>query len=187
MKPARSPIGAKTPASRVFYRHGKRKVYMEPLDDTVAVRCHEDAEEPVCAALRSLGRVQKVESHRLLIVELRDPAQRAVAFNQLQQWAEEGAIEFVTPVLRDSESQLRQILTDEITVRFKSVLPPERLKKVEEKYGVTVVRQNEFVPTQFIVKVRQPTGLRTLEVASQLDAADEVEFAAPNFVSEFRR
>ena len=187
MKPARALARTKTSASRVFYRQGKRKVYVELLGNTVAVRCREDAEETVCSALRSLGRVRAVESHRLLIVELPEATQRAAALKQLEQWGEEGAVEFVTPVLRDSESQLRQILTDEITVRFKPVLPPEQLKRIEEKYGVTIARQNEFIPNQFIVKVTQPNGLHTLEVANQLDAADEVEFAAPNFISEFRR
>jgi len=35
--------------------------------------------------------------------------------------------------------------------------------------------------------VTQPKGLHTLEVASQLDAAKEVEFATPNFISEHQR
>jgi hypothetical protein len=106
---------------------------------------------------------------------------------QLQKWVDDGTVEFVTPVLRDEESQLQQILSDEITVRFKSALTSKQLKGVEEKYGVVVARQNEFVPRQFVVKVAQPTGLRTLDVASQLDAADNVEFATPNFISQFRR
>ena len=95
--------------------------------------------------------------------------------------------ELVTPVLRDRESDLRQILTDEVTVRFKSIQSAEKLKEVERKYGVSVARQNEFVPSQFVLKVDQPSGLRTLDVASALDEADDVQFASPNFVSEHGR
>jgi len=172
---------------RVFYRQGARKIYVEPLQNVLALRYREDAEREVGRALRSLGQVEMMGPQRLAIVEFSDEAQREAASKQLQRWLEAGLVEFVTPVLRDAESDLRQILTDEIAVRFKSALPAERLRAVEHKYGVTVARQNEFVPNQFIVKVAQPAGLHTLEVASQLDAANEVEFATPNFISEHRR
>jgi hypothetical protein len=187
MKVTKSRTQATPSARRIVYQQGKRKVVLEQLDDAVAVRCRAGAEATVCARLRSLGRVRAVESQQLLIGELPDATQRAEALKQLQQWVEEGKVEFVTPVLRDMESQLNQILTDEITVRLKSEVSPERLRRLGEKYGVTVVRQNEFVPNQFIVKVAEPSGMHTLEVASQLDAADEVLFASPNFISEFRR
>lgn len=178
---------ASTHGTVIAYQQSKRKIFVEPIEDTIAVRCLEGMEDTVCAKLRSLGRVQVVTSQQLIIVKFRDPTQRMAALKQLQQWMDEGVVKFATPVLCDSESQLHQILTDEIIVRFKSVLPPEQLKEVEDKYGLSVVRQNEFVPNQFVVKVMQSVGLRTLEVASEIDAMDEVEFATPNFISEFRR
>lgn len=187
MKAAKSPGSATASGRRASYRQGKRKVFVEPLADTFAVRCPAGTERTVSATLRSLGRVRAIESGRWLIVELPEAAQRAGALERLQQWVHEGRIEFVTPVLREAASQLQQILTDEITVRFKSPLSSERLRTLEAEYDVTVARRNEFVPNQLIVKVARPNGLRTLEVASQLDAADDVEFAAPNFISEFRR
>jgi hypothetical protein len=84
------------------------------------------------------------------------------------------------------DSQLVQILTDEITVRFKSKPSASRLQAIEQQYAVSVARQNEFVPAQFIVKVRRPFGLRTLEVASELDTVEEVSFATPNFISQYQ-
>ena len=176
-----------TSAGRAFYKHGNKKIYVEPLDNIIAVRYREGTKTDVCRALRSLGQVQAKESQRLAIVQFSDASQREEALQLLQQWLDDGVVEFVTPVLRDPESGLYQILTDEIAVRFKSVLPSKHLRAVEQKYGVTVARQNEFVPTQCIMKVTQPKGLHTLEVASQLDAAKEVEFATPNFISEHRR
>ena len=178
---------AKEPVRYAFYMRGAKKIYVETLDNTIAVRFREGVKTDIDHALRALGQVRIDRSQRLAIVEFIDAAQRDRAEKRLQKWLDDGIAEFVTPVLRDADSQLYQILTDEITVRFESVLPLKRLKAMEQKYGVTVARQNEFVPNQFIVKVAQPEGLRTLEVASQLDAADEVEFAAPNFISEHRR
>lgn len=183
----KSQARAEESARRAFYRRGTKKIYIEPLDNTIAVRFREGVETDLDQALRALGQVQIDRSQRLAIVKFPDAARRDQASKQLQQWLDDGILEFVTPVLRDAESQLHQILTDEIAVRFKSALPLKRLRAMEQKYGVTVARQNEFVPNQFIVKVAQPEGLRTLEVASRLDAADEVEFATPNFISEHRR
>ncbi len=183
----KSQARAKEPTHRAFYMRGAKKVYAELLDNTLAVRYREDVKTDIYQALRTMGRVRIDQARRLAIVEFSGTAQRDQAENRLRKWLDDGIVEFVTPVLRDADSQLLQILTDEITVRFESVLPLKRLKAMEQKYGVTVARQNEFVPNQFIVKVTQPEGLRTLEVASQLDAADEVEFATPNFISEHRR
>lgn len=187
MTPKKAPTWARTSARRVSYKQGAREVYVKPLNNTVAVRYREGAESLVYEALRSQGRVRAIEAQRLLITEFPNAARYTEAAKQLQLWEDEGVVEFVTPVLRDEESQLQQILTDEITVRFKAVLNTKQLQEVEEKYGVTIVRQNEFVPRQFVVKVPQTRGLRTLDVASQLDAADAVEFATPNFISEYRR
>lgn len=137
--------------------------------------------------MSAFGRVREIANQRLFVVELANDAQRDELLESLRQLLDEGAVECFTPVLRDPASDLRRILTDEISLRFKQIPSARDLKTVEKKYGVTIARQNEFAPRQFIVKVKEPEGLRTLEVANQLDAADEVEFAAPNFISEYRR
>ena len=177
----------KRTARKPFYRQGETKVYLEPLEDTYAVRYKKKAKAKVYGRLRSLGQVKDIESQDLYIVQIEDSTQRESALKQLQELMDSGLIEFITPVLRDKESQLMLILTDEITVRFRSRVPQKQLKSAEERYGFTVARQNEFVPNQFILKVAQPEGLHTLNVANELDATDEVEFATPNFISEYRR
>ena len=177
----------KTSAVRPSYRQGKKKIYVEPLKNTFAVQGKADRLAAVSEALRPFGALTTIEPRRLLILTISDEANRDEALRVLQRLVDAGDVEFFTPVLRDEESQLHQILTDEISVRFKKPLPSKALKAVEKKYGVKIARRNEFVPNQFVVKAAQPTGLRTLEVASQLDSADEVEFATPNFISEHKR
>lgn len=180
---------AKKPA-RHFYRQGKTKVYLKPVDNTLALRYNKSARAQVRKTLRSLGgviEVNEIASQQLFIVHLSEQSKEESVRQQLQPLIDKGAIESVSPVLRDEESQLLQVLTDEITVRFKSALAAKERKQVEKKYGLTIARKNEFVPNQYVVKVPTSQGLETLNVANELDAADEVEFAAPNFVSEYRR
>lgn len=180
---------SKEPA-RHFYRQGKTKVYLKPVDNTLAVRYNKNARAQVRKTLRSLGEVievSEIESQQLFIVHLSEGSKEESISQHLQSLIDKGAIESVAPVLRDEESQLLQVLTDEITVRFKPDLAAKERKQLEKKYGLTIARKNEFVPNQFVVKVPRSKGFDTLHVANELDAADEVEFAAPNFVSEYRR
>lgn len=178
---------AKKSAGRQFYRQGKTKVYLKPVDNTLAVRYNKSAKTPVGKTLRSLGQVNEIKSQQLFIVHLAEGMNEESARQHLKSLLDRGAIEALAPVLRDEESQLLQVLTDEITVRFKPTLAAKARKQMAKKYGLTIARKNEFVPNQFIVKVPRSMGLETLTVANELDAADEVEFAAPNFVSEYRR
>ena len=106
---------------------------------------------------------------------------------QLRVWHRDGRVEFFTPVLVDDKTRLLRILTDEITVRFKPHVPVTRRADIQRKLGVDTLRQNEFVPDQHVVKVSEPLGLKTLAVARALDRSPDVEYATPNYISEYRR
>lgn len=177
---------SKTPGGRRSYRHGKSKVYLQTVEDVLAVR-YANSKKEVRKALSTLGKVREIEPQKLFVVQLPEAAQKERALEKIQPLIERGLVESVVPVLRDEESQLLQVLTDEVTVRFKRALPKKAREQVEKKFGFTIARQNEFVPNQYVVKVPRSAGADALKIANELDADDEVEFAAPNFVSEHRR
>lgn len=177
---------SKPQTGRRSYRHGKNKVYLQPVEDVVAVR-YASSKEELRQALSSFGTVKEVEPQQLFMVQLRSSSDKEKVLAQVQSFIDRGAAEAIVPVWRDEESQLLQVLTDEVTVRFKRVLPKKEREQVEKKFGFTIARQNEFVPNQFVVKVPISRGVDVLKVANELDADDDVEFAAPNFVSEHRR
>ena len=160
---------------------------LEEVEGVFAVRCQPAGQRRVHDELAKLGRVRVFTAQNLLIVELPAAKRREQAMEKLTGWQREGTVEFFTPVLQDKESQLLRILTDEITVRFKAAVPQRRRERVQRLFGVTVARQNEFVPDQYVVKVPQTTGLKSLKIAQKLDKVAEVEFAAPNYISEYRR
>jgi len=177
---------SKSQTGRRSYRHGKNKVYLQPVEDVVAVR-YVSSKEELRKALASFGTVKDVEQQHLFMVQLRSSSDKQNVLEKAQSFIDSGAAEAIVPVWRDEESQLLQVLTDEVTVRFKRVLPKKEREQVEKKFGFTIARQNEFVPNQFVVKVPISRGVDVLKVANELDADDDVEFAAPNFVSEHRR
>lgn len=187
MSAGKSPARAKASARRLTQRQRAKTSDVEAPAQVWAVRYQAAHRAAVERALIACGRVRELAPQRLFVVELASAAQSDKLLARLEQLRAAGQIEFFQPVLRDAVSQLQQIVTDEISVRFKKVPSAKQLKAVERKYGVRVARRNEFVPNQFIVQTAPARELNTLEVASQLDAAEEIEFAAPNFISEYKR
>jgi hypothetical protein len=177
---------SKPHSGRRSYRHGKNKVYLQPVDDVIAVS-YTTSREELRQRLTAFGAVKEVGPQQLFLVHLHSSSNRQEVLDQVESFIERGVADAVVPVWRDEESQLLQVLTDEVTVRFKHPVPKKEREQVEKKFGFTIARQNEFVPNQFVVKVPASRGVDALKVANELDAADEIEFAAPNFVSEHRR
>jgi hypothetical protein len=186
----RRTTGKKKPssASRGSQRPPARREASALRAGLVAVRWADEAAARVSRALEPFGRIERIDAHRLLLLQRGRGIDRAALERRLAALHSKGLIEFATPVLRDPESHLRQIVTDEITVRFSGPSVPERvLVELGQRYGVHLARRNEFVPNQVVLKVDEPIGRHPLDVARDIDAADEVEFAAPNFISQIRR
>jgi hypothetical protein len=152
----------------------------------LAVRCKPHGEGRVRDYLAELSDVTSLASQRLLLATFPEDVPDAVV-KQLQQWSEEGFVELVAPVFRDPDSQLVQIPTDEITVRFKAGLSSDKREHLEKKHKVSVARQNEFIPNQYVVKLPKDETRDIVHVAEKMNAEQEVEFATPNYISQYRR
>jgi len=175
--------------SRSAPRAGERRpAPPRSLPGQLAVRVAPKATKRVQAALSALGNVEPYDPAGMLILhkasKIADAAVNSVVASLLHQ----GLIQYVTPVLRDPRSGLRLIPTDEITVRFRPEVPVQgTLSDMRRTEGVSVARRNEFVPSQYVLRVPRTSGKRTLDIARRLDARHDVEFAAPNYISEIKR
>jgi subtilisin family serine protease len=89
----------------------------------------------------------------------------------------------------DRETQLMRILYKEIVLRFKPQTPAKIRSAILRDSGLAVLTRNPMIPDQMILTdtaMRHP-GEELVRLAARLAALDEVAFAAPNFVSQFRR
>lgn len=89
----------------------------------------------------------------------------------------------------DRETQLMRILYKEIVLRFKPEAPQKLRKAILDECGLTLRSRNPMIEDQMILtdsELRHP-GEQLVKLAAQLSTLDEVAFAAPNFVSQFRR
>jgi len=161
---------------------------LKPIPNQVAVRYRKGKERKVSAALSKLGTVEDQRSVCMLILHRAPGVSQREVDSVLEELRERGAIDFTTAVLRDADSGARQVLTDEIVVRLKRTAPQRRtLASLKAEHGVEIGKQNAYEPTQYIVKVPDPSGTNTLDVARSLDRCKAVEFASPNFLTDFKR
>ena len=92
-------------------------------------------------------------------------------------------------VYREKDTQLIRVAYREIMVRFKRAVPARIRTRILEKHHLCIRRKTRFVPDQAVVL--DPSGKRLgallLDTANALAECDEIVFAAPNFVSQYRR
>ena len=153
----------------------------------VAVRYRASQAGKVRERLAAFGDVEDQPQVRLLILHRHPSAPANVVAETLHALQAEKLVEFATPVLRDADSGLRMVLTDEIVLRLKVGHATRRtLAALKAEHGLTIGRRNEFEPQQYIVKVPQTSGTCTMDVARSLDRRDDVEFASPNFLTDIK-
>jgi len=159
-----------------------------PVAGQLALRVAPRAAKRVHTALSALGRIEPYEPASLLILHKAAKVAGSAVDSAIETLVRDGLVEYVMPVLRDAGSGLRLIPTDEITVRFRPKAPVQgTLTDMRRTEGVSVARRNEFVPSQYTLRVARPSGTRTLDIAKRLEARDDVEFAAPNYISDIKR
>lgn len=92
-------------------------------------------------------------------------------------------------VLRERRSGLLRSVYREVVVRFRAGTTDRTRRQLLKKYGLSIKRVNPLVPDQVVAAdpSRSKGGADLIDVANDCFEADEVLFATPNFVSQFRR
>jgi subtilisin family serine protease len=92
-------------------------------------------------------------------------------------------------VFRERGTGLVRTVYREVVVRFRPGLTQATRRAALRKHGLSVRRENPYVPDQVVAydPARRAAGAELVDVANDYAEMDEVVFATPNFVSEFRR
>lgn len=92
-------------------------------------------------------------------------------------------------VFREKASGLLRLVHKEIVCRVEPGTTAKRRDQILRKFGLEMRSRNAFVRTQYVVRAkgRKKTGAALVDVANSLQELDEIRFATPNFVSEFKR
>lgn len=90
-------------------------------------------------------------------------------------------------VFRERSTGLVRMTHRELIVRFRKGLSAAKRRKLLGSPGLEVRRKNSLVPDQVVVVDRKREAPELLEMCNRWVESEDVVFATPNFVSEYRR
>ncbi|MCP3959414.1 MAG: S8 family serine peptidase [bacterium] len=91
-------------------------------------------------------------------------------------------------VFRERATGLLRVVYREMVIRFKSKVTARQRRQILAKHGLKERSRNSFIRRQWVLYAEsRPDGPRLLEIVNEIAEMDEVVFATPNFVSEYRR
>jgi len=160
-----------------------------PLESHVALGVRTFA---LTGAMRPKSAVARAATSRAAVVANRVTAQtfqKAVSpYASPAERAEAAADKVETAVFRDKSGALR-VVYREVVLRFAANTPQTRRKAVLGKFGLAVRERNNYHEDQLVAydPNRKYIAERMVELANELTETDDVVFAFPNFVSEFKR
>jgi hypothetical protein len=157
------------------------------VPNQIAIGYRPGCEADVRDALAPFGTLEVHPRSSLIILHREPGISRAKLSQAIQSLQKASQVEFATPVLRDPDSQLRQVLTNEIVVRLKPGDTRRTIAALSAEHGLEVGRRNRYEPTQYIVKIPRTLGTQPLDVARAIDRHADVEFASPNFLTGIKR
>ena len=175
-----------------YYYAGQKKIKLQRIADSFAVRYKPETTSK--AMEKKLGKKtyfadaeerKELPHHRVVIVTVPHTRRAADTQKSINKLQTEKDVESVTPVFRESQSGLRLVATDEMTVRFKDGVSRQDIDAFNKSNGVELIKENRFVKNQFLLRVKPPG--ETLKVANLYQESDLTEFAEPNFITEARK
>lgn len=175
-----------------YYYVGDKKVKLNKLPDSFALRYKSDvpahAIEKKLLDMPDLADAEErkdIPANNLVIVTLPQPKHLVDVKESIQNLEDDDRVELVLPVYKEPQSGLRMVVTDEITVRFKSGVSDDAIDRLNKETGVEILEKDRFAPNQYILKVKDPK--ETFAIARKYHESDLTEFAEPNFLSEIEK
>jgi hypothetical protein len=186
-RPARRATGAKAALSRSRASTSASGAAWKPVRAQIAVRCAPGAEQKVRSVLTAYGRVENFSPARLLVLHLDADGSKTALNRALDRMKAGGLVEFSGPVLKDPESASRVVPTDELIVRMKPAAAKRTLARLKDELGIEVLRQSEFEPAKYVVRLPAASGASAVDVARSIDRWADIESASANVLAEIKR
>lgn len=187
----RMPLDESTPPwkrARIRVAAPGHPTVVEVLPRRVAVRWASGQRDRLRDALREIsGRDPgALDGERLLVLAF-DRTPGKPFWEQLARLRDQGLFDWASPTLRDVESGLELVPTDEIVVRVDEGVTEESLRRLASPRGLSIAAASEFAANQYVVKADRPVGLEVLDHARALAALPGVRFAVPDFLTASAR
>lgn len=179
-----------------YFTLGDKKILLKPIDDVIVVRYKKSLDDAAARSMisskpaaRLAGASLKTYPKYNIALVSRPPSERAGARNDFSNAvAADENVEFVSRAYREGETGSFMVVTDEINVRFKKGVDQQTIDRMISDNDLAIVESgDEFSPGEYLVKIMDTNGDKTIDIANKLASLPEVEFAEPNFITEFKK
>lgn len=134
---------------------------------------------PVAAFPESDVVVYKVvEAQRRLVKTVRNTIRRL--------FKKEPSIRFAGRVLKDAETGVIYVYTENFFIKFKDEVPTERCEAILKEQQLEVAEKLVFATNAYFAKAPEGTGLDIFKIAETLIELPEIEYCHPELVQEKR-
>jgi subtilisin family serine protease len=175
---------AQQPASNeVFYYYYGERIYLSERNDKMLIKLSDMLQKE-----RLLGVIQEDQSLKIadngtisgkfVVLETKDKSNLALeTINKYK-----GSLDVVSalPMLEYNDGVI-QGLSDEFIVKLKTGTTLGQLQNLAAINNCSIVKENSFVPNQFLVSVSKTSALNSLQLANIFYETGLFEFAEPNF------
>ena len=93
-----------------------------------------------------------IPANNLVIVTLPQPKHLVDVKESIQNLEDDDRVELVLPVYKEPQSGLRMVVTDEITVRFKSGVSDDAIDRLNKETGVEILEKTALLPISIFSK-----------------------------------
>ena len=171
-------------ASTYYYSEGKRIPLIVELDQFAVkfkpgVRSHSTAlmEQSRRILRDELSNVDFLASYGIYIYR------STAALDKVQQLGQDQSVAFATPAVRIPGNPNQALLTDQLSVQFKSDIDEQQVEATCRRFGLEVVEKLGFVDNGYLLKAAESTEpLASLRAANALQESGLTRFAHPDFV-----
>lgn len=185
--------------SEKYFTAGDKKITLRPVDDVVVVRYKKSLGDTGVQELISSKPLARIEGVNIktypkynIALVTRPPAENAATReNFSSEVGDDENIEFISRAYREVETGSLMVVTDEINIKFKKGITKESINELITSKKLSIIEGDEegteLTSNPYLVKVKDANGDNTVDTANALSSLPEVEYAEPNFVTEFKK
>jgi subtilisin family serine protease len=176
---------------------GNKKVSLKAVDDMVVVKYKKSVDSRKALDIISNNPGFNLESTHVktyapynvsIVTTPVDENTTAGKKFSVESLARDEQIQFVSSAFKDEATGSLVIITDQISVGFKTGTSKHAIDQLLSENDLSIVEQSKFSPFQYVLRVNNAHNIdKTLDVYRKLISRAEIEYADPVTLTEFRK
>ncbi len=176
---------------------GNKKVNLKPVEDVMVVKYKKSIDSKKALDIISSKEGFNLENTNVktytpynVSLVTTPVGDRGVAAKKssMESLSKDEDVQFVSSAFKDEDTGSLVIITDQINVGFRTGTNKDTIDRLLSEYDLSVVEQSKLSPHQYVLRVNNADNAdKTLEVHRKLATREEIQYADPVTLTEFRK